>query len=77
MFAFEPLHMPCIDCGISLARYDREEHVCAPEDWARYHAFQLRGELEAFEEELAAFLATPQGQFALWDAERRRLDGLA
>jgi hypothetical protein len=75
MFAFQPLHMPCDECGVSVAKYERDWHVCMPEDRSRFQAFQLRGELAGFEDELAAYLATPHGQFAEWDAERRRLDG--
>jgi hypothetical protein len=72
---FEPRHMPCDDCGASLSRAERDEHVCVRDDWARYQAFQLRDELEEIEHELALYLATPAGRFAAWDARRRRLDG--
>jgi hypothetical protein len=34
---------------------------------------QHRAEVEAFDGELAGFLDSPQGRFAAWDAERRRL----
>ena len=74
--AFQPLHMPCHDCGISLATYERDDHACAPDDRARYQTFLWRVELALFEDQLAAYLATPHGQFAAWDAERRRLDDL-
>ena len=72
MFFEEPRHLPCADCGASLPRDEREAHVCAEEDRTRYQAFQLRGEIDRFEEEFRAYLETPEGLFAEWDAERRR-----
>jgi hypothetical protein len=74
MLAFfpQPRHMPCPDCGASVARAEAEEHVCDPERQLDYRFFQLRGEVDAFESELGAYLDTPQGRFDVWYAERRR-----
>jgi hypothetical protein len=76
VFAFpsEPQHTPCPECGESLARAERGEHACDRERWAKYQAFQLREETERFEDRLTEYLASPQGRFAVWDAERRRLE---
>lgn len=68
----QPRYMPCPDCGESVATESRPEHVCDDERWLDYQLFQLRDEIAAFEDQLAAYLASPQGRFELWDAERRR-----
>jgi hypothetical protein len=46
--------------------------VCDDERWVTYRLFQLRDELAAFEEQLAAYLDSPHGRFEVWDAARRR-----
>ena len=68
----EPRYMPCTDCGASLERAERDEHLCERERWLDYQVFQQRGELEGFELELGYYLDTPRGRFDLWYAERRR-----
>jgi hypothetical protein len=72
MYAFhvDPWHMPCEECGESVAREHRETHVC---DEGRRELYRLRRELAGLESELAAFLASPEGRFELWYAERERL----
>ena len=69
---FPSRYMPCPDCGDSLERRETSEHVCADERWLDYQMFQLRDEVACFKAQLSAYLATPQGQFELWYAERRR-----
>ena len=69
---FPSRYMPCPDCGDSLERRETSEHVCADERWLDYQMFQLRGEAACFEAQLGAYLASAQGQFELWYAERRR-----
>jgi hypothetical protein len=64
--------MPCPDCGESVATAEHAAHRCDDERWLTYQVFQLRDELDCFEEQLAAYLASPRGRFELWDAERRR-----
>ena len=65
--------MPCEDCGASVARTERETHVCEEQRRVQYELFRLvRSEVAALEEELAAYLATPEGRFHLWYAERER-----
>ncbi len=64
--------MPCNDCGASVARAKRDEHRCDVERRVDYELFQLRGELDAFDEEFGVYLASPVGRFAAWYAARRR-----
>jgi DNA-binding transcriptional regulator YiaG len=73
MFSFpQPSFMPCEECGASVARPERDAHECERERRVDYQVVQLREEIEAFDSSLAAYLATSHGQFAAWDAERRR-----
>ncbi len=64
--------MPCTECGASVARGERDAHVCDAERRLEFELFQLRGAIAAFDAELAAYLDSPQGRFEAWDAERRR-----
>lgn len=66
-------YMPCELCGTSLSRAEREGHVCNAERRARYESFQLRHELAELDREVAAFLDSPSGRFAVYYAERERL----
>lgn len=65
-------YMSCDTCGMPLSRADRQRHVCDREQRARFEGFQLRAEVAALERELAAFLESPAGRFALYYAERER-----
>lgn len=67
-----PAHMPCERCGASIAA--DEPHECDDERRLDFELFGLRGEIDAFEEQLAAWLRTPEGGFARFDAERTRGD---
>jgi hypothetical protein len=64
--------MPCPDCGASLARDERESHVCDEERRLDYQAIQLHHEFAGFDDELALYLDSPAGRFELWYAERDR-----
>ena len=64
--------MPCPDCGASLDQRESGVHRCDHQRWLDYQLFQLRDEVEAFERELGAYLATPRGRFELWYAQRKR-----
>lgn len=64
--------MPCPDCGASVEQAELESHVCERERWLDYHMFRLRGEVDSFEAELGAYLASARGRFELWYAARRR-----
>ena len=66
--------MPCGDCGESVAKADRDEHVCELERWVDYQLFLQKAEVERFENDLGAYLDSPEGRFQAWDAERRRTE---
>src|SRR5437870_13529207 len=68
----QPAHMPCQECGASVPVLERDEHVCSEQRRLEYRLFQLRAELAAFDELLAAYLESPRGRFELWCAERQR-----
>jgi hypothetical protein len=59
-------HMPCPDCGASVARAENDAHTCDPERRLDYELFRWRDAIAAFEDELATWLGTPQGRFACW-----------
>lgn len=69
----QPRHMPCPDCGASVGVEERDAHACDDERWATYQLFQLRDEIALLEEQVWAYLDSPQGRFELWEAELRRL----
>lgn len=71
----QPSHLPCPDCGESVLVALRHDHACDEERRLSYRVFQHRAELDALEEEIEAYLESPEGQFALWEAERRREHG--
>jgi hypothetical protein len=65
-------HMPCPECGASVAFAGRETHACDPRRLLEYRMFQLRDEVDGFEEGLRGYLDSPLGRFAQWLAERER-----
>ncbi len=65
-----PPHMPCEHCGASVAR--GADHACDVDRLVEFQLFVLREEVAAFEEQLAAWLGTPEGAFACFYAERTR-----
>ena len=68
----QPAFMPCEECGASVPLGARAEHVCSEQRRHAYELFKLRAELSAFDDQLAAYLASPHGRFELWYAERER-----
>jgi hypothetical protein len=68
----QPTHMPCPDCGASVAREAVGQHVCDKVQRATYELFQLRLETDRFDTELTSWLETPRGRFAVYYAERER-----
>lgn len=68
----ESAHMPCPECGASLARSTAAEHVCDEQRLLDFRLFQLRDEIAAFDTQLAQWLTTAPGRFATWVAERDR-----
>jgi len=69
----EPTHMPCPDCGASVARPETSAHVCERERWLDFQMFRKREEVGRLPGELGAYLDSAEGQFELWYAERERL----
>jgi hypothetical protein len=68
----KPSHIPCPSCGASVALVELGSHKCETERLLDFLIFQLRDEIEAFEDQLNAWLRTAGGRFALWLAERDR-----
>jgi len=76
MLAFpQPRHLPCPNCGQSVPREQEQAHVCDDERRLDYTLVQLRAEVAALDDQLAAWLESPQGKFAAWLAERGRRSG--
>jgi hypothetical protein len=67
-----PTHLPCPDCGASVAATGPSEHGCEPERRLEYQLVQMREEIGAFDAELARWLETAEGRFAAWLADRAR-----
>jgi hypothetical protein len=74
---FTSQHLPCAECGASLRATERDAHTCDPERRLQYRLFLLQDEVAGFDDGLSAYLASAQGRFAQWLAERdRRQHGL-
>ena len=68
----KPEQSVCPGCGAEASPKLLRTHVC---DWWRWLDYQVqlrRDELDAFEDELGAYLTSAQGRFDLWCAERER-----
>lgn len=48
------------------------DHVCDSERLLAFQNFRVRQEVARFDTQLGAWLATPEGRFAVWLAERQR-----
>lgn len=64
--------MPCERCGASIDRRAAGAHACEERRRLDYLVFHFGSEILALEAELAAWLETPAGRFALFYAERTR-----
>ena len=75
MFAYYPQsqYQPCPDCGAPVAVEEEEVHRCERRRYVEYQMLLLRPEIVGFEDELAAWLRTPQGRFAQYYARRERV----
>jgi hypothetical protein len=71
-FFFDPAHKPCTECGASVELAIADSHACDEEQRTDYRLFQLRHEIAAFESDLHTWLASVDGRFAVWLAERTR-----
>ena len=65
-------YLPCRECGVLLSSEQRSRHVCRPEDFVVHQVTKARVQLTAFENEVAQFLETSAGKFALFLAKRQR-----
>ena len=65
-------HMPCPECGASVAAGEQEAHVCDPNRRLDFQLFRLRDDVDAFDEALSSYLESTEGRFAQWLAERER-----
>jgi RNA polymerase subunit RPABC4/transcription elongation factor Spt4 len=65
-------YLPCRECGLLLSSEQRPCHVCNPEDSVAHQVTKVRVQLTAFESEVARFLETSAGKFAVFLAERQR-----
>ncbi len=68
----EPSHMPCGECGASVARADTSGHVCERERWLDYQALVQSGGSEQLSQDMDAYFESAEGRFAVWYAERER-----
>ncbi|HZB35981.1 MAG TPA: hypothetical protein VE440_07920 [Gaiellaceae bacterium] len=68
----QPAHMPCPDCGASVPREAEAKHVCDEAQRTSYELFQVRLEADRFDTELTRWLASANGRFAVFYAERQR-----
>jgi hypothetical protein len=64
--------MPCADCGASLERSERAEHVCDPERRLDYELFTLRDHTARLEGQIEDYFTSPEGRFEAWYAEHKR-----
>jgi hypothetical protein len=64
--------VPCEECGASVPKSVLAEHVCDRERVVEYLLIRCREEIERFDADLADYLGSPAGRFALWDAGRSR-----
>jgi hypothetical protein len=64
---------PCLECGAQVPVDAVDDHTCDSERVLDFRIFQLRGEIAAFDAQLALWLSTARGRFAAWIAERDRL----
>jgi hypothetical protein len=68
-------YLPCPVCGALLSSGQRSTHVCDPDETVLHQVVKARVQLARFEEEVARFLATAHGRFALFLAKRQRDGG--
>jgi hypothetical protein len=65
----------CPDCGATIARSTIAAHECEEMRSLDHRLSQLRDEIDAFEDDLSAWLRTTRGRFATWLAARDRTLG--
>jgi hypothetical protein len=55
-----------------LSSEQRSRHVCDPDESTVHQVIKARVQLAVFENEVAQFLETPRGKFALFLVERQK-----
>jgi hypothetical protein len=73
--ALPPPRDLCPDCGARVAEGLLDAHACAESQLLDVRLLQLRDEIEAFDDQLSAWLRSAAGRFAAWIAERDRRAG--
>lgn len=71
----DPADLPCPDCGVSVRPDDAHLHACPPGHFPPRQLFLEDEEHVTLSDEVAAYLASPRGQFEVWYAERQRRRG--
>jgi len=69
---FDLLPRACPECGASVTCDEQDDHVCDEGQRTPYEHFQIRLEIERFDDELRDWLVSPAGRFAVFYAERER-----
>jgi hypothetical protein len=64
-------YLSCRECGLLLSSEQRSGHVCSPEDSVVHQMTKARVQLTDLENEVAQFLQTSAGRFALFLAKRQ------
>ena len=72
MYGLGPLYTTCESCGAAYPVALADAHECGQERWVDHELFLLREEVERFEWEWRAYLASPLGRFEVFYAERTR-----
>lgn len=73
MFGFPPpVSLPCPECGAAIP-LDGGEHLCDEERRRWHQLFLVNAEIEELENEVRAYLRSPEGRFEAYYAERQRL----
>ena len=68
----EPAHMPCPECGVSVARAETETHECDRERWLDHQLFLEREQIARLAQDIEAYFTSAAGRFEAWYAERER-----
>jgi hypothetical protein len=64
--------LPCPECGAEIS-LDGDGHECDEERRRWHQLFLVNSEIGVLEDELREYLASPQGRFEAFYAERARL----
>ena len=62
--------VPCAACGASVERETADSHVCDPGRRLEFQVLAMGSAIAAFDDDLGAYLASSEGRFERWLAER-------